>query len=433
MNNLDLTLEIDRKKEYTNQVVSLLNIRIYEGIQKIYIEAKNLCKKRRSRKYLKQFQNLISNIPKWSKSQIESEFNRIKEKSKCSWLEELITAVFVSHTKVLIAVKGNSKFNLEVPNGKKFLHTCYIECARFFWKNPYLFSDVDISPCEYQRNLRDCEQIISKIIVETIRKMLPVETILKEYLGNGYTKNDQNESINISNIVDIERENVKKLVTKDLNTMKLKNNTLDESFSMFIEKNNIKVNKSDDVNIQTFQEIPMDGVSTQQVNLENKTLETLDETNQQEELNDEETVEYMVLEKPNETEDKQSEQSESKQQNVEETSVEVKTLTEEEALEMEPSQQQETHLDANVETLPSEEVLESRNKSTVQNIDNFLDSIQTSKRETSSRQNKINNLDILSENTVSGSRIKNKKETLSILKDSESHRRKKKYSRFLFS
>ena len=45
MNNLDLSLEIDRKKEYTKQVVSLLNIRIYEGINSIYKDAKSMCKK----------------------------------------------------------------------------------------------------------------------------------------------------------------------------------------------------------------------------------------------------------------------------------------------------------------------------------------------------------------------------------------------------
>ena len=45
MNNLDLSLEIDRKKEYTKQVVSLLNIRIYEGIHSIYKDAKKICKK----------------------------------------------------------------------------------------------------------------------------------------------------------------------------------------------------------------------------------------------------------------------------------------------------------------------------------------------------------------------------------------------------
>ena len=92
-------------------------------------------------------------------------------------MEELITAVFVSHTKVLTAIKGSTKFDLEIPTGSKFIHKCYIECARIFWKNPYLFSDEDISPCEYQRNLRDCENIISKTITETIRKMLPVENI----------------------------------------------------------------------------------------------------------------------------------------------------------------------------------------------------------------------------------------------------------------
>ena len=42
MNNLDLTLEIDRKKEYTKQVVNILNIRLYEGLQTIYNDA-NSC------------------------------------------------------------------------------------------------------------------------------------------------------------------------------------------------------------------------------------------------------------------------------------------------------------------------------------------------------------------------------------------------------
>ena len=32
----------------------------------------------------------------------------------------------------------DNKFNLEIPTGSKFIHKCYIECARIFWKNPYL-------------------------------------------------------------------------------------------------------------------------------------------------------------------------------------------------------------------------------------------------------------------------------------------------------
>ena len=139
MNNLDLSLEIDRKKEYTKQVVSLLNIRIYEGIHSIYKDAKKICRKNGRNNYLEKFQKLLSTIPKWNKDIIEKEFIRIKIKSECSWLEELITAVFVSHTKVLTAIKGTSNFDLEIPSGSSFIHKCYIECARIFGKTHICF------------------------------------------------------------------------------------------------------------------------------------------------------------------------------------------------------------------------------------------------------------------------------------------------------
>ena len=73
MNNLDLSLEIDRKKEYTKQVVSLLNIRIYEGINSIYKDAKSMCKEG-TNQYLQTFQKLLSTIPKWTKDTIDKEF-----------------------------------------------------------------------------------------------------------------------------------------------------------------------------------------------------------------------------------------------------------------------------------------------------------------------------------------------------------------------
>ena len=51
-------------------------------------------------------------------------------------------------------------------------------------KNPYLLYDEDINSCDIQRNLRDSERVIEDSINEAIRKMIPVQNILKEYLGN---------------------------------------------------------------------------------------------------------------------------------------------------------------------------------------------------------------------------------------------------------
>lgn len=395
MNNLDLTLEIDRKKEYTKQVVSILNIRIYEGIHKIYNNAKKLSNKNNNNNYLNQFQKLLCLVPNWDKQTIVNEFERIKKKSNCNFLEELITAVFLSHTKVLTAIKGNSQFNLEIPNGSKFLHRCYIECARIFWKNPYLYSDVDISPCEYQRNLRDCENIISKTIVETIRKMLPVENILKEYLGNSYKKNDANDSISITNMIDHEKDNLKSLVQQDLQSSNImKPKELNNSYSMYINKeNNTEIKNNSDNSLANKQDVSIEKDEIDLKSITNTETELLEENNNL-----------------NETENKLKE--ESVQSKDKESTKESKELI-------------------NAEDKESRDK-ESRDKEVINNIDNLLESMKTSYEKSNNKTNKINNLDILSENNVEGTRIKDKKQTLSILKNSEkTRRRNRKYNSYL--
>ena len=64
------------------------------------------------------FQEQLALIPKWNQEIINEEYERIVEDSKCDWLDELITAIFLSHTKILTAIKTNnknSKINLKIP------------------------------------------------------------------------------------------------------------------------------------------------------------------------------------------------------------------------------------------------------------------------------------------------------------------------------
>ena len=160
------------------------------------------------------FQNDLSEIPKWSQLVIDEKYNKIIEVSKCDWLEDLLTAVFVSHTKILTSIntnKNKNKINLQIPKVDYFIHQCYIEVAREFWKNPYLFDD-NVNNFEYQRNRRDAVQTIEKIINETIRKQLPVKNILKEYLGTDYNEEDNNNIEESNNLTD----NLKKLVQSEI-------------------------------------------------------------------------------------------------------------------------------------------------------------------------------------------------------------------------
>ena len=219
MDQGNLAILVDAKFEYTKQLINILKNNLFQGIKKIYNNAKEYSIEHdESDRILKKFQFYLSEIPKWNQEMILSQVSDILEKSKCDWLEELITAVFVSHTRILTSInsgKAKKKINLNIPKIDHFIHQCYIDTARAFWKTPYLFDDT-LNNYEYQRNRRDAEGIIETSIQETIRKQLPVKHILKEYLGKDYETDDEEENIesedysNLRKMVKAEIENCSK-------------------------------------------------------------------------------------------------------------------------------------------------------------------------------------------------------------------------------
>ena len=457
MNNLDLSLEIDRKKEYTKQVVSLLNIRIYEGIHSIYKDAKKICRINGRNNYLEKFQKLLSTIPKWNKDIIEKEFIRIKIKSECSWLEELITAVFVSHTKVLTAIKGTSNFDLEIPSASSFIHKCYIECARIFWKNPYLFSDEDISPCEYQRNLRDCENIISKTITETIRKSLPVENILRKYLGNSYKQNqnkDNDDTYSIVNVIHNERENLKNLVKLDTKEVfKNVNNDVKKSYDNLLNENDSSViveslgSKDIDKNNFDRQALKEDiKLSESESNFPQTKIRRMPKMHVENHLplpiqQPSQTFQNIHTNQPNQINNEMNTQTNTQMNTQMNTQINTQMNNE---IEKQHSPQLEKQI-----TEP-ENVTKTSSKTPseiVQNIDQFVESLKKQNNTNSTNKelnsinmsysttlnSKINNLDAISENTHSGTRIKKTEQTVKILQNSEKDRKnRRKFNRYLF-
>jgi len=235
MDEGNLAILVDAKTEYTKQLVNIISPNIFVGIKNIYNQCKLKCD---GSDVLYEFQILLSEIPKWNQEVINKEYDTLVEVSHCDWLEDLLTAVFVSHTRILTSInfnKNKNKINLKIPKVDHFIHLCYIEVARSFWKNPYLFDDT-ISKFEYQRNRRDAERIIDNTINETIRKQLPVKHILKEYLGNEFKESINNDISNPEN--DVEHENLRKMVKAEIENCskekleKLNINNIDETNSL---------------------------------------------------------------------------------------------------------------------------------------------------------------------------------------------------------
>ena len=75
------------------------------------------------------FRNYLSKIEDWGNQTIESETQRIIENSNCEWLDDLITAVFISRVKILTSINDNNnynKINLTIPKTTNFIHKLYI-------------------------------------------------------------------------------------------------------------------------------------------------------------------------------------------------------------------------------------------------------------------------------------------------------------------
>ena len=243
-----LSVLVDAKTEYTKQLITVFKQCLYQGIKSVYMDAKEICNQdNRPTDVLMVFQDLLARIPKWSQDIINTEYQRTVNVSKCDYIEDLLKVIYISHIKVLTIVhsaKTNKKITVKVPSGSHFMHLCYIECARDFWKNPYYFSE-NINKYELQKNIRESECIITECITETIRKQLPVRNILKEYLNDPDTDIDEEnedikEPMNIKYMKKLETVIKKEL--KNINTDSNDNNEINIDLIRKVIRNELKLN-----------------------------------------------------------------------------------------------------------------------------------------------------------------------------------------------
>jgi hypothetical protein len=175
----------DSKNEWSILLINLITSHIIDGFRSIFNEAIQLCQTNdEPDKYLMTYQNLLSRIPNWNQSIIHAEKDRIVNKSKCSYLEDLITCVHIIQLKLLSCVRvgsENKKINVDIPDFTFFLHKIYINIARKLYSNIYLF-EIDIPPLEQQRRNREFELLVQTCIMNTIRDNLPVEHLLRQYI-----------------------------------------------------------------------------------------------------------------------------------------------------------------------------------------------------------------------------------------------------------
>jgi hypothetical protein len=176
----------ESKNEWCARLVSIFTPAVVQGLKSIFDEAIRICSENDEEdKYLLTFQTYLSRVPKWNNSIVQEEKDRIASVSSCNYLEDLITCVHIIQLKALTCIRvgqEQKKVDMQVPSIDTFVHNVYTNVARKVYTNVYLF-EKNIAPLLIQKNNRELELIIKECILQTIRETMPVEDILRTYLG----------------------------------------------------------------------------------------------------------------------------------------------------------------------------------------------------------------------------------------------------------
>ena len=180
-----LSVYSDARAEYTKQLCVFLVPAYFQ----FYVELLDRAKQtmiQEPKRILWQFQNYLNEIHDWNMEKVANEIHRIQTNSGCDYLDDLLTAVFIAHTKVLTAIRlstNHKKVEINVPKVDHFLFKGLCETAKLLWSSTYLFRD-GIPGMEKQQNYRTIENMLHEGILQAVRSLVPVKSILKDFVNH---------------------------------------------------------------------------------------------------------------------------------------------------------------------------------------------------------------------------------------------------------
>ena len=100
MDDFNASVLSEARNEYSSRLVTILVPLVLEGIKSIFKEAYELCSSNEQHnKYLMTFQNFLTRVPRWNQQIIDEETKRIIDRSKCPYLEDILTCVHITQLK----------------------------------------------------------------------------------------------------------------------------------------------------------------------------------------------------------------------------------------------------------------------------------------------------------------------------------------------
>tara|TARA_B100000768_G_scaffold93270_1_gene87242 strand:- start:3312 stop:4223 length:912 start_codon:yes stop_codon:yes gene_type:complete len=197
---LNVNVLVAAKEEYSKQLINCIQPSIYDVLLSIFEDSqKNNI--RLSVSY-SNFQKELKAVPHWADYRLEEKISPVSR--KFPYLMDLITAIFVSHVKILACVRlktDDKSVKIKVPSLKSFLHKIIVACSEQIYYDPQCIHDEKVKMFK----------LINESINETIANQIPIEYILSEYLSGAFdepeTKYPENNDV-IENELDEDDEDL---------------------------------------------------------------------------------------------------------------------------------------------------------------------------------------------------------------------------------
>lgn len=242
---MDFRYLVETKNEFNNFLCGILIPHIFHGIKGMFKYSENVFeqieqKNKRGAKIsnpgvVQIFKKTLEGIKELNNNEIEEEYQRIKIKSGCiDFFDNLVRATFKSFVLFLTwdPKVEESKYTdneiYEQLSIKDYIHKCYIISCDYFRENPELFLNS-------RNNKKDIFEIIKNCIELAIKKSLPYNQIIEEYLQIEFTKKDTHfnqELADVKNLVHNIINNNKYGVKPNIT------NIIKEDSEMFVNINN---------------------------------------------------------------------------------------------------------------------------------------------------------------------------------------------------
>ena len=133
--SLNVNVLVAAKEEYTKQLIYCLQPKMYDILKGIFFQSQSENKKNRIS--LSKFQIELKLVPNWTDYKLDEKLKKIKDSHP--YLMDLITAIFVSHVKILACVRlseDDKSIKIKVPNLNTFLHKIIINISEKVYYNP---------------------------------------------------------------------------------------------------------------------------------------------------------------------------------------------------------------------------------------------------------------------------------------------------------